>query len=266
MNATLRILGSGPSTGVPIPACGCAVCRSGSPRNERLRSSALISTPRASVLIDTSPDLRQQALRHGLSDVSAVLFTHSHADHILGFDDLRSFNFVRRHAIPCYGTALTLRDLQRTFYYLVDPPPEYKGGMLAKVTFHEIEPEQRFAVAGLRMQAFQLLHGDAPVTGFRSGNLAYATDCSSLPEQAQRLLGGVEHFVIDGLREAPHATHFSIAQAIDAARAVGARRIYLTHLSHSVDYYRVSSMLPDGVALAFDGMSIDFEPDYSEEA
>ena len=260
MKASLCILGSGPSTGVPLPTCRCAVCRSGKPRNERLRSSAAVLLPgHRPLLIDTSPDLRQQALRYGITGIEAVLFTHAHADHILGFDDLRSFNFAQRQAIPCYGAHETLRDIKLVFRYAVEPDPDYKGGMLVQADFQEISRTQRFRAAGIEIQAFPLRHGDALVTGFRFGSLAYATDCSALTGEAREILSGVEHLVIDGLRLHPHATHFNIAQAIEAAAEVNARRVYLTHLSHSVEYDEVTATLPPHVELAYDGLTIEFE-------
>ncbi len=209
-------------------------------------------------MIDTSPDLRRQALRFQVNRVDAVVFTHSHADHVMGFDDLRSFNFVQRSVIPCYGTPHTIADLKRTFYYVINPPEDYKGGSLAQVAFTEISYADRFSPAGVSLQAFPLMHGDTEVAGFRIGNLAYATDCSALTERAKEVLEGVEHLVIDALRHEPHYTHFTIAEAIAAGGEVGAKNLYLTHLSHRVDYPSVSRDLPGHVQLAYDGMKIPF--------
>lgn len=255
----LRILGSGTSTGVPIPGCECAVCLSPEPKNKRTRTSAAICLDDGSaILIDASPDLRQQCISHQIKRVSAVLFTHAHADHILGIDDLRAFNFIQRTIIPCYGNAATLAEISRFFSYIFNPDPLYEGGALARLKLHEIAPFGEVNL-GTKIQSFELMHGRTNVTGFRIGSVAYATDCNCIPERTNELLRGVDTLVIDGLRYEPHRTHFTIPEAIDAAAKIGVRRTILIHLTHSIDHEAVQATLPVGVELAYDGMRIDIE-------
>jgi len=254
----LTILGSGTSSGVPMPGCDCLVCRSEHPGNHRLRTSALIEIDGLNILIDASTDLRQQALKFGIKRIDAVLFTHSHADHILGLDDLRSFNFVQRESIPCYGTEKTLLDLKRCFHYVFDPDPLYKGGALPQLVLHTINEHGPLAIRGrdLSLSTFPLRHGEGKVSGFRVNNLAYATDCSDIPEKSRESLQGLEYLILDGLRFREHSTHFTIPKAIDVAREIGAKKTYLIHTSHEVDYVAVSKELPEGIELAYDGLTL----------
>lgn len=254
----LQILGSGASTGVPIAACPCAVCHSKNPFNKRYRPSALITTDDGqNILIDTSPDLRQQALKFSITHLEAVLFTHAHADHIIGFDDLRAFNFVRPHyRIPCYAIKETIDSIKQVFSYIFYPPQQYKGGLLAQVELRQISQTEPFQVCGITVQPFKLIHSSIPTTGFRIGDLAYATDCSQIPPESKDILAGINTIVIDGLRDRPHATHFAISEAIAAAKELGAKNIFLTHLSHTIEYEAISKDLPQGVHLAYDGLII----------
>lgn len=255
----IKILGSGTSTGVPVPSCRCRVCCSGHPRNERLRTSALITVSDAqNILIDTTTDLRQQALRWDIRSVSSVLFTHAHADHIFGIDDLKSFNFTKRGVIPCFGQKETLDVIRKSFSYIFEPDPDYRGGMLPDLTLNEIEDTALFEVCGSKVQAFPLLHGHMKVLGYRFGELAYATDCKAIPAASKEILKGVRYLILDGLRYEPHFTHFTIPEAINAAQEIGAEMTYLIHMTHTVDHDEVSAKLPRGVALAYDGLEIEF--------
>lgn len=256
----LTVLGCGTSTGVPVPACDCVVCTSGRERNQRLRTSALLRLRNGKqIVIDAGPDFRQQSLRTQLKRLDALLITHGHADHIFGMDDLRCFSFGHENGIPCYATLDTWKHIRRAFAYLFDRANDYEGGELAKLDVREISAFERFEACGVPVQAFPLMHGRSPVTGYRIGNLAYATDCNALGEGARQLLAGIEVLVLDGLRETPHRTHLTIDEAVQLSRTLGAKQTYLTHMTHSVDYDEVSQKLPQGVALAYDGLEIEFE-------
>ena len=241
--------------------CTCAVCRSADPRDRRLRPSIFLDVPgRAGVLVDTTPDLRQQALAHGLSRLDAVLFTHSHADHILGLDEIRRFNFMQGGAIPCYATADVWESIRRTFYYVFDGIPR-QGGGIPKIDAHEITGP--FDVAGIHVVPVPLLHGRMPILGFRFGDLAYLTDCSAIPDQSWPLVAGVETLIIDALRDKKHATHFTVEEALDAIARIAPTRAYLTHMSHDLGHAETNARLPRGVELAYDGLSLDARVDAS---
>ncbi|MBX7139005.1 MAG: MBL fold metallo-hydrolase [Oligoflexia bacterium] len=253
----LKILGCGTSTGVPIPGCDCAVCSSPDPKNHRNRTSALIKLDSGdNILIDASTDLRQQALRWNVRRINAMLLTHAHADHILGMDDLRCFNFTLRAPIPCYGLADSLQDVRRVFSYVFDPDPNYEGGMLPQITLNPIEAYRPITILGTEILPFELRHGRMTVLGFRCGNIAYATDCKTIPERSITALKGVRFLVLDGLRYEQHRTHLTIDEAIEIAGKIGAEKTYLTHMTHSVDYSETMAKLPPHVELAYDGLEI----------
>lgn len=258
----LTILGCGTSTGVPIPGCQCRVCLSSHPRNKRLRTSAVITTDEGRrILIDATPDLRYQSLRAGIERVDGVIFTHAHADHILGIDDLRAFNFIQGSRISCYGSSHTLPRIRQMFSYVFDPDENYLGGALPQLDLIQFENGTPFSLFDLKIEPFSLLHGDLEVTGYRFGNLAYATDCNSIPLQSQLVLRGIDLLILDGLRYEPHRTHFTIPEAVSMAKALEVGSTWLTHMTHSVEYEEVSSQLPPGVALAYDGLQIEFRAD-----
>lgn len=253
------LLGSGTSTGVPLAGCSCAVCTSKNPKNYRDRTAALIQLPSGySILIDAGPDLRQQCITHKVSRVDAVLFTHGHADHILGTDDLRSFNFVHRKRIDCYGTKATLSSITRSFSYIFDPNESYLGGMLPQLDLHEFSNNDTLSIGQATFKTFALPHGDVEVTGFRIGQLAFCTDFKGLPPAVAPILKGVKYLFIDGLRYEPHRTHNTIEEAIDIAQQVQAERSFLIHTTHTVDYETVNAALPAGIELGYDGLTIDF--------
>lgn len=257
------MLGSGTSNGVPMIGCDCTVCTSNDPRNQRLRSSLLVrwrderhgeANADRAILIDTGPDLRQQVLRAGLRRLDAVLFTHAHADHIHGLDDVRPFNFKQGSSIPCYGSAETLERIRTSFAYIFDTGP-VEGGGIPQLDLHTIDAP--FTAAEQQVMPIPVLHGSMPVFGFRFGNFAYVTDCSHIPAASFELLDGVETLILGALRYRPHSTHFSIAEAIEAAARIGARRTWFTHLTHEVDHARPEVELPEGVAFGYDGLSFD---------
>ncbi len=238
--------------------CTCAVCRSTDPRDTRLRPSIYVDIPdRAKILVDTGTDLRQQALRHGISRVDAILYTHAHADHVMGLDEVRRFNMMQNGPIPCYASARTWEGLRSTFAYVFDPTPRKEGGGVPKLQPHTIDGP--FSLGGVRIVPVPLWHGSLPILGFRFGNVAYLTDCNRLDDAAWPLLEGIETLVIDALRYRPHSTHFSVDEAMAAAARIGPRRAYLTHMCHDLGYAETNARLPAGVELAYDGLVLDAE-------
>jgi phosphoribosyl 1,2-cyclic phosphate phosphodiesterase len=249
---TVTILGSGTSTGVPVPGCRCAVCASADPRDQRTRCSALVTWRDRHILLDTATDLRQQALREKLSHIDAVLFTHTHADHVHGIDDLRTFSRSDRPPLPVFAAAESLATLRRVFAYIFSEPaqPGYRPNLAAWTVAGP------FLLFGLPVQPVALPHGTGTSLGYRLGPMAYLTDCSAIPATVERHLQNLDLLIIDALRFRPHETHFNIAEAIAAARRLGARRTLLTHLSHEVAHARDDRGLPDGFELAYDGQTI----------
>lgn len=250
---SLTILGSGTSTGIPVIGCNCPVCTSENPLNHRTRCSALIKYGKLNILIDTATDLRQQLLREDINHIDAVLYTHSHADHMHGIDDLRVFTLRDKAAIPLYGSASTLEKIRHNFAYIFDPDAEPSYIPLLKTC----PVADTFKLFELEVIPVPLLHGSMEVFGYRIGPLAYLTDCNLIPEESFTLLEGVTSLVIDGLRITPHKTHFNIMQAVAMAQKIGAEQTWLTHLSHEIDHTRHDKELPAGIRLAYDGQTID---------
>ncbi len=250
----ITILGSGTSTGVPVVGCDCTVCRSSDRRNQRTRCSALIRAAEHNILIDTSPDLRLQALREDIRRIDAVLYTHSHADHLHGIDDLRGFNLRSKEPIPIYGSARTLERVRDNFSYIFDDIEN--PGYVPRLALNPVE--SRFALFGVPITPIPLMHGRMPVFGYRLGPFAYLTDCNGIPDSSLDLLSGLDLLVLDGLRFKPHRTHFNIAEAVQIAERIGAKQTLLTHLSHEVDHPRHDPQLPAGINLAYDGQRFSF--------
>ena len=250
----MRFLGTGTSHGVPMIGCRCDVCRSTDPHDRRSRPSILFEMGNgARVLVDTTPDLRSQALAHDLDRVDAILFTHCHADHVMGLDEVRRFNVLQRAAIPCYGDADTLREIRRTFAYIFDAKDE--GGGIPLLDLHAIDGP--FTIGGERFVPVPVWHGTRRILGFRVRDFAYLTDCSGIPDTSWPLLEGLDTLAIDALRHRPHSTHFTVEQAIGVAVRVGARRTWLTHICHDLPHAATNASLPPGVAMAYDGLRID---------
>ena len=250
----VTFLGTGTSHGVPMIGCDCRVCRSSDPRDTRLRPSIAVQTGSTTVLVDAGPDLRMQALRHDLRRLDAIVFTHGHADHILGMDDVRRFNWLMKAPMPCYADARTLDDIRKTFHYVFDPATP-KGGGLPSLDLRPIEGP--FAVGDVAVQPVPLWHGERRILGFRFGGFAYLTDCSRIDDEAWPLLTGLDAVVIDALREEPHPTHFSLGQAIEAGRRIGARDTLFTHMCHHLAHEATDARLPAGMRLAYDGLMLD---------
>ncbi len=250
----VTFLGSGTSHGVPMIGCGCAVCRSTDPRDNRLRPSILIEPGDGGVLlVDTAPDFRTQALRYGVVRVDAVLFTHPHADHILGLDETRRFNTLQGCAIPCYGDPATIAEVRRVFAYAFESRQE--GGGVPRLELRPVTGP--FGVGRTVVTPVPVMHGELPIYGYRVGAFAYLTDCSAVPDSSWPLLEGVRTLVIDALRHRPHPTHFTVAQAIEVAARVGAERTLLTHIAHDLGHAETSVRLPPGVELAYDGLIVE---------
>ena len=254
-HARVIVLGSGTSHGVPMIGCSCTVCTSTDPRDVRLRPSIYVEVPgRARILVDTTPDLRQQVLRHGITRVDAVLFTHSHADHILGLDDMRRFNTIQGGPIPCYANSVAWDILKRTFYYAFDGLPRMGGGV---PQVEEFEASAPFTVGGVHIVPVPLWHGTMPILGYRFGRFAYLTDCSRIPDESWPLLDGVETLVLGALRDEPHPTHFTVAEALEAVARAAPQRAYFTHMNHDLGHAATNARLPAGVELAYDGLVLD---------
>ena len=257
MKARVIVLGSGTSHGVPMIGCGCAVCRSTDPRDRRSRPSIYVDVQDGpSILVDTSTDLRQQALTHGINRVNAILFTHSHADHIMGLDDVRRFNVMQSAAIPAYADERTATDLRRSFPYVFNPPAE-KGGGVPQISITTIEGP--FNVGGIGIQPVPIFHGPRPILGFRFGSFAYLTDCNRLADEAWPMLDGIEVLILDALRHRPHPTHFTVSEALQVVERVKPRHTYLTHVCHDLAHAETNASLPRGVELAYDGLALTIE-------
>lgn len=255
----MTFLGTGTSHGVPMIGCDCPVCRSDDPKDRRLRTSIYLDVPdHARILVDTSTDLRQQALTHDITRVDAILFTHAHADHVMGLDDVRRFNRMQGGAVPCYASEPTWRDLRKTFHYVFGEAAGQGGGVPELDARTVAGP---FIVGGVRVLPVPLLHGRMPILGFRFGGAAYLTDCNRIPDESWPLLEGLDVLVIDALRFRPHSTHFSVDEAIDVARRLAPRRTLLTHICHDLAHAAVSASLPSGIELAYDGLALDVAVD-----
>ncbi|MEO5820506.1 MAG: MBL fold metallo-hydrolase [Vicinamibacteraceae bacterium] len=251
----VTFLGTGTSMGVPMIGCACAVCQSTDPRDNRSRPSILVHLAnQATILVDTSSDLRAQALRFGMTRVDAVLYTHSHADHILGLDELRRFNTLQKGPIPLYGDDRTMTDLRRIFSYafqaIREPGHEYVPLLVPFVL------DGPLSVAGTEVRPVPVTHGARTILGYRFGRFAYLTDCCAIPDASWALLEDLDVVVLDALRERPHTSHFCLDQAVAAAVRIGAGRTYFTHMAHDLGHAATCARLPDGMALAHDGLRL----------
>jgi len=269
------ILGSGTSAGVPVIGCECAVCTSSDPRNRRTRPSACVrfrdpaGAPRV-ILIDTAPDLREQALRHGLQRCDAIVYTHNHVDHTFGLDEVRRFNAVMKAPIDLYAEPHTLGHLGRVYQHIFDPKRNVNDSFVARLIPHEIRVDRALELHGLRFTPLRLLHGRLPVLGYRleaideQGQitatqpgplpLAYCTDVSSIPPQTWAGLTGLRTLILDMLRYRRHPTHFSVDEAIETAGRIAADRAWFIHMSHEIEHGDLDGSLPDGMALSYDGL------------
>lgn len=250
------VLGCGTSHGVPMVACDCAVCTSKDPKNHRTRCSVLILGNEGTLLVDAPPELRLQLVRERVRRIDAVLITHSHADHIMGLDDLRRFSELTHSPMPLYGQPRTLQDVRRVFRYAFEPPTQEGGGLPA---YDLLEAGAEVCLGDIQVATFEVLHGRLPVLGLRVGDFAYLTDVSHIPEPAWESLRGLGTLVMDATRRAPHPSHFHLEKAIEVAMALNPRRTYFTHLSHDYDYEETCAELPAGIELAYDGLRIPIQ-------
>lgn len=253
----LTFLGTGTSQGVPMIGCDCEVCRSSDPRDQRLRSSVYIETPECSFVVDTGTDFRTQALRENIRRVDAVVFTHSHTDHIMGFDDLRRFSYARG-GMPVYASADTMRDLKRVFQFAFENPNPFPGYL--KPEPHVIDGP--FELGSTTITPLPVPHGDALVNGYlfsRNGEklIAYLSDCSAVPAEIANAIVDVRALIIDALRHKPHPTHLSVDQALEVATRVRAQKTYFTHIAHELSQ-AAESQLPAGIHIAYDGLRLTF--------
>jgi phosphoribosyl 1,2-cyclic phosphate phosphodiesterase len=253
----VTILGCGPSTGVPLIGGNWGRCDPADPRNRRRRGSLLVEARGAAILIDTSPDLREQLLDAGVSRLDAVLMTHAHADHLHGIDDLRTVNRLMRRAIPLWADAATLAEIGRRFGYALEPPAE--PGRFFRPTLEANEIDGAFSVAGIPIVPFAQDHGFGTTLGFRIGPMAYSTDATELDENAFGALDGVELWIVDCLRREPHPTHSHLGKTLGWIARVGPRRAVLTHMDQSLDYRELAAELPAGVEPGRDGLVIGLD-------
>ena len=255
MKAVLTVLGSGTSMGVPTIGCNCRVCTSTDPRDQRTRPSVIVEFGGHNVLIDTTPDFRAQAIRENLRSLDAVLYTHAHADHILGLDDVRPLSLRRAQKIPLYANPATANRLREMFRYVFEAEPSH--GPLPQVNLHEINgPVELF---GARFQPVPIMHGDTEILGFRFGKAAYLTDFSEIPETSMQHLQDLDTLFLDALRHKPHPSHSNVENSLRLVERLRPRRAFFTHISHDLPHEETNASLPAHVRLAHDGLKLEFE-------
>src|ERR1700675_838225 len=255
MKATLTVLGSGTSMGVPTIGCSCAVCHSTDPHDRRTRPSVLLEFDGKFVLVDTTTDFREPAIREGITQIDAVLYTHTHADHILGIDDLRPLSYHHEGKIPLYARPEATDFLRNMFRYIFDA--DYKFGGLARLELRSIDGP--FELYGRRFEPVPVIHGETEIYGYRFGSAAYLTDFSEVPETSFGLLQGLDVLFLDGLRHTPHPTHSTVKNSIRIAERLHARRVFFTHICHDLPHEATNAALPPHVRLSYDGMKLEFE-------
>lgn len=250
----VTLLGTGTSQGVPVIGCSCEVCQSMDYRDKRLRVSVHIELEGKSFVIDTGPDFRQQMLRENISQLDAVLLTHSHKDHIAGLDDIRAFNFLQQRDMTVYGTNATLQQLKTEFYYAFE---EIRYPGTPQIQLITID-EQSFSVHGVSIIPLPVMHLRMPVLGFRVGGFSYITDANYISPETMNRLAGTEVLVLNALQKESHISHFTLQEAVEVAKKVGARQTYFTHISHKLGLHKViEKELPNSIALGFDGLSFE---------
>ncbi|MFH0926695.1 MAG: MBL fold metallo-hydrolase [bacterium] len=249
----ITFLGTGTSCGIPVIGCNCSVCNSDNPKDNRTRSSIVVEEDGLNILVDTSPDLRFQALRSGLKKIDLVLFTHGHADHIHGLDELRQYNNLQRQEIPCYGNQETIDDLYRRYDYIFKKTQE--GGGKPRLSFNVIE--KPLTLNGLTIQPIKIRHGELNILGYRINDLAYLTDCSYIPDASKGYLYGLKLLILDALRREKHSTHFSLGEAIEVVNELKPKQALFTHICHQLSHNETNNELPSHIQLAHDGQIID---------
>ncbi|MFN5184430.1 MAG: MBL fold metallo-hydrolase [Planctomycetota bacterium] len=256
VQGSLILMGTGTSVGVPCLGCQCDVCTGGHPRNQRTRSSAILGLPQGNLLIDTPPDLRHQLLREKIPLVHAVLYTHEHADHLHGLDDVRLFPFKLGRPIPIYASEAVETRIRKVFDYAFDDREQTHPGAIPSMQIQRVD-DNPIEILGATLQPIPLVHGPyCRVYGYRIGNVAYCTDTNRIEASSMELLEGLDVLVLDALRKTTHPTHFSVGEALDVIERLQPKKAYLTHLSHELDYMTFHRELPEHVALAYDGLRI----------
>lgn len=256
----LVFLGTGTSHGIPVLGCECQVCRSPNPKNFRTRCSVVLGLPEGNLLIDTPPELRLQLLREGIDRIHAVAYTHSHADHLFGLDDLRIFPTYLGGELPVYCEPIVEQRIRIAFDYAFDPEvQQYPAGGVPKLRFFPLHPGEELEILGKPILPIRLDHGRYEVVGFRIGKIAYCTDTSGIPSQSWPLLEGVEVLILDCLRRQPHPTHLHLEAAIQLAKKLRATRTLFTHICHDLDHDTTNASLPPGMELAYDGLQLWLE-------
>ncbi|MCC7430127.1 MBL fold metallo-hydrolase [bacterium] len=250
----ITFLGTGNSTGVPVLACDCRVCKSENPKNKRLRASILITTDNGkNIVIDTSTDFRQQCLQNKITNVDAIFYTHAHADHILGLDEIRAFNFASKKAIPIFGSKETLEGITKTFHYIAEPIQ--KGGGIPQILLNFVESD--FELFGLNFQLIPLKHGLMDVFGLRTGDFAYVTDFNKISENSKAKLKNLKLLVLGILREKAHATHIGLQEGLALVEELKPEKTLVTHTAHAFDYDEFNNSTPKNFEMAFDGLQIE---------
>jgi phosphoribosyl 1,2-cyclic phosphate phosphodiesterase len=256
----LTLLGTGTSFGVPQIGCDCGVCHSTDPKDRRTRTAALVQQRDTTILVDTPPELRLQLLAAGVREIDACLYTHEHADHVGGIDDLRVFSLRRSRALPVYGGPAMLEFLRSSYRYIFDDStPVYEGTSKPRLALQPLEAGVPLAIEGVDVLPLAFEHGHSGVLGFRFGPIAYLTDVKRVPAEAMEQLRDLEVLVLNALWWRPHPTHLSIPEAIEMAQALGARRTYLTHLSHETGHAELTTRLPAGIEPAYDGLTLEID-------
>ncbi len=251
----LLFLGTGTSYGVPMIGCDCDVCRSSDPRDKRTRASVLVKLGGGNVLIDTATELREQALRNGVTRIDAVLFTHAHADHLHGIDDLRRFSGMQRRRVPVYGDVKMIAHIRRSHEYIFSDPDFTLGWGIPRLDLKPLDGPVE--ICGRTVTPVPIFHGAQTILGYRIGRLAYLTDCSGIPESSVPLLEGLHTLVLDALRERPHPTHYSLPEALAVVERLKPERAYFTHIAHDLAHAATESRLPENVRMAYDGLEVE---------
>lgn len=256
MTLKITILGSGASFGTPVVSCHCPVCESDNPRNKRLRPSIVVETDSHRLLVDCGPDFRRQALRENIERVDAVFLTHNHADHICGVDDLRIFNYRTHKAVDVYCDETVEDTLRRCHPYFFEEGL-YESGVNVMPMLNLIRFEAPAVFGDIKVTPISVFHGDQPILGFRFNDFAYITDCKTIPPASQELLTGLDVLILNALRHTPHPVHLNLEEALELARQLQARQTYFTHMTHELEHEEVNDSLPNGYALAYDGLKIE---------
>lgn len=249
----ITFLGTGTSHGVPVIACDCKICQSSNPKNKRMRASIHIKSKKYNLLIDTPPEMRLELINNNIRHVDSVLMTHAHADHIMGFDDIRALNWFQRKEMPVYADHKTAKHIKKVFPYIFSK--KNMGGGIPQVILKEMK--QELILKDLNIKAVPIYHGNNQILAYRINNFAYLTDCSKIPKSSFRLLEGVEYAAIDALRFKEHPTHMSVDQAVDLINQLGLKQGYLTHISHKLDHEKLDRYLPKHISPAYDGLVIN---------